>query len=93
MDFLWTFCGLSVDKIPNFAGGFTKKQKVHGKSTKSPQKSMEMQKSMESMESIWNRWGSVKTSASVPHVVVVAIQEMSWTANGFAPEYCKRILT
>ena len=34
MDFLWTFCGFSVDKIYNFAVVSTQIQKVHGKSTK-----------------------------------------------------------
>ena len=64
VDFVWTFHGLSVDKIYNFAVGLTQNQKVRGKSTESPQKSMGTQKSMESMGSIWNRWGSVKTSTS-----------------------------
>ena len=62
VDFVWTFHGLSVDKIYKFAVGLTQNQKVRGKSTESPQKSMGTQKSMESMGSIWNRWGSVKTS-------------------------------
>ena len=59
---MWTFCGLSVDKILHFAVGLTKKKKSIASPHKVHKSPWKCKKSMESMESIWNRWGSVKTS-------------------------------
>ena len=86
VDFLWTFRGLSADKIYNFAVGLTQNQKVRGKSTESPQKSMGTQKSMESMGSIWNRWGSVKTSRNQAAIESVCELITAWFTS--LPNQC-----